>query len=1369
MDPLTNPALPFFDPAGLREELTSCWREIPRNAAQVRARVLPRLKDLKAQVRSEARAFLERTGDGRACATALASFQDELVKLIYDFSTFHIYLTLKSTTAGHMALVATGGYGRGLLAPGSDIDLLFLFPNKQTAQAESIVKSVLHYLWDLGYKVGHAVRTIDQTIKAAKDDMTVRTALLDARLIHGESALFNRMQVSFISSVVQGSQREFIEAKLRERAERLKRTGFSRYMVEPNIKEGKGGLRDLNTLHWIAVYLNPGSNGQAEKEFFRFGETETFDRCESFLWTVRCYLHFLAGRPEERLSFDAQPEMARQLRYHGRKGLLGVERFMKHYFLVAKDVGDLTRTVCSCLEIRQLKTVPTLSDFVGTLPWGSRAKLAATTDFRVDNSRLNVKQPDVFTKNPLNLIRFFVESERNSLLPHPQAVRLIRSWLKLIDDSFKSDPQANQLFLELLTSRNAPETSLRALNEAGVLGRFIPDFGRVVAMAEFSMYHCYTIDEHTIRAVGILSQMEKGALADELPLATEIFSGIQNRRALYLALLMHDVAKAVEGDHSIAGAELARKLAFRMGFKPGEADTAAWLVEHHLAMSQTAQSRDISDPQTVRKFADIVQSPERLKLLLLLTVADIRAVGPGVWNGWKGQLLRSLYYDTEPLLAGGHTREPRKSRIISAQARLREALAGWPPAEIERFIQRQEPDYWLKTNIERQVQHAKLIRAFESERPVVAFDAKSDEFRSLTELTLVTGVKGDTVQPFTELTLVTQDTPRLLMIFAGACAAAGANIASAQISTTRDGLALDTLFLQRLFSDGQEIERAQKISHTISDILSGKRAIETLETACTLQKSWLGAFSVTPDVIIDNTASQELTVIEVHALDRPGLLFDLARGLSDLGLDIASAHIATFGEKAVDVFYVRDRFRKKVVSGDAKRLIRERLLSFDPHTTHKEEATTLAGSATLTLHNKQHELPVISGTLGPNVIDFSKLYSLSGDFTYDPGFASTVACKSGITYLDGERGVLFYRGYPIEQLAEHGNFLETCHLLLYGQLPNKQQYLQFVNRVTYHTMIHEQMNRFFSGFRRDAHPMAVMAAAVGALSAFYHNSIDINNPVQRDLAAIRMIAKMPTIAATAFKYSIGQPFMYPRNHLDYSSNFLYMMFGMPCEEYKVNPVLARALDRILILHADHEQNASTSTVRLAGSSGANPFACIAAGIACLWGPAHGAANEAALKMLMEIRTLDRIPEFIKRAKDKNDNFRLSGFGHRVYKNYDPRARVMQKTCKEVLNIVGIKNDPLLQVAMELERIALEDEYFIEKKLYPNIDFYSGITLKALGFPTSMFTVLFAVGRTVGWIAQWKEMISDPEQKIGCQRQLYIGEKPRDYVPLELRP
>jgi len=433
-----------------------------------------------------------------------------------------------------------------------------------------------------------------------------------------------------------------------------------------------------------------------------------------------------------------------------------------------------------------------------------------------------------------------------------------------------------------------------------------------------------------------------------------------------------------------------------------------------------------------------------------------------------------------------------------------------------------------------------------------------------------------------------------------------------------------------------------------------------------------------------------------------------------------------------------------------------------------ESYVGMAPEATLTVAGCHYELPVRKGTLGPDVIDITTLYAETGHFTYDPSFTSTASCESKITFIDGDKGILLYRGYPIDQLAEHGTFMETCYLLLYGELPTKEQYDTFRNLITRHTMVHEQMTRFYTGFRRDAHPMAVMVGVVGALSAFYHDSIDIKDPVQREMASIRMIAKMPTIAAMAYKYSIGQPFIYPRNELDYSSNFLHMCFAVPCEEYKIDPVLARAMRRIFILHADHEQNASTSTVRLAGSSGANPFACISAGIACLWGPAHGGANEAALQMLMEIGTVDRIPEYIKRAKDKNDSFRLMGFGHRVYKNYDPRARIMQKTCHEVLEAVGHKDDPILQVAMELERIALNDDYFIQKKLYPNIDFYSGITLKALGFPTDMFTVLFAIARTVGWIAQWKEMIEDPSQRIGRPRQLYTGATERTYIPIEAR-
>lgn len=426
------------------------------------------------------------------------------------------------------------------------------------------------------------------------------------------------------------------------------------------------------------------------------------------------------------------------------------------------------------------------------------------------------------------------------------------------------------------------------------------------------------------------------------------------------------------------------------------------------------------------------------------------------------------------------------------------------------------------------------------------------------------------------------------------------------------------------------------------------------------------------------------------------------------------------------------------------------------------------GTSKLTVGDKSYDLPVFGGSIGPNVIDVSKLYGQTGHFTYDPGFTSTASCESKITYIDGDEGVLLYRGYPIEQIAERGNFLETCYLLLHGELPTSAEFKEFDRAITNHTMVHEQMQFFLRGFRRDAHPMAIMCGMVGALSAFYHDSTDINDPVQRMIASRRLIAKMPTLSAMAFKYSAGQPIVYPKNNLGYAENFLHMCFSVPAEEYKVDPILARAMDRIFILHADHEQNASTSTVRLAGSSGANPFACIAAGIACLWGPAHGGANEAALEMLAEIGTVDRIPEYIAKAKDKNDPFRLMGFGHRVYKNYDPRARVMQQTCHEVLKVLGIKDDPLLDVAMELEKIALNDSYFIEKKLYPNIDFYSGITLKAMGFPTTMFTVLFALARTVGWVAQWNEMIEDPDQRIGRPRQLYTGAPRRDYASMEKR-
>jgi citrate synthase len=436
----------------------------------------------------------------------------------------------------------------------------------------------------------------------------------------------------------------------------------------------------------------------------------------------------------------------------------------------------------------------------------------------------------------------------------------------------------------------------------------------------------------------------------------------------------------------------------------------------------------------------------------------------------------------------------------------------------------------------------------------------------------------------------------------------------------------------------------------------------------------------------------------------------------------------------------------------------------DNKSSSGKETVTLTDNTT----GKSLEMALLPGTIGPKVIDIRHLYAQMDYFTFDPGYTATGSCESRITYIDGDKGELLYRGYPIEQLAEHSDFMEVSYLLLKGELPSKAEKVKFERDITMHTMVHEQLTTFYRGFRRDAHPMAVMCGVVGALSAFYHDSTDISDPRQRTVASYRLIAKMPTIAAMAYKYSVGQPFVFPKNKLNYAENFLHMMFAVPCEEYVVNPVLAKAMDLIFILHADHEQNASTSTVRLAGSSGANPFACIAAGIASLWGPAHGGANEAVLKMLMEIGHKDRIPEFVKRAKDKNDSFRLMGFGHRVYKNFDPRAKVLRAACHQVLDELGVRDEPLLELAMELERIALEDPYFIEKKLYPNVDFYSGIILKAMGFPTSMFTVLFAIARTVGWVSQWNEMIEDPNQKIGRPRQLYTGVTMRPYVAVDER-
>ncbi len=807
MDQPAPKQTPYFDLDLLRREASELARVHAGQTSALRPALVERMRKLVTDARATAKRELEEDGDGRKCAEDLSAFQDALIALAYDFTTTHIYPAQNPTAAERMAVVAQGGYGRGLLAPGSDIDLLFLLPYKQTAWGESVAEYMLYLLWDLGFKVGHATRNIDQCIRRSRSDMTIRTALLDARLILGDRILFDDFRRRFREEVLQGNPRPFIEAKLAEQNTRHARSGASRYLVEPNVKDGKGGLRDLHTLHWLAKHLYPD---KAEAEFVEAGvftahEYRSFRRCESFLWTVRCELHFLTGRPEERLSFELQQAMAERLGYRGHAGLSAVERFMRHYFLVAKEVGQLTGIVCSALELKQLKSLPTLDTLLAPFSWRRRAKLRRTSDFRIENGRISTVDKDAFAKDPVNFIRLFSFADEHQASFSPEVLRQIRSNVRLIDDKLRANPTANRLFLQLLTDARDPEGVLRKMNEAGVLGRFIPDFGRVVSMMQFNMYHHFTVDEHLIRTIGYLSGIERGRFAAAHPVSSEIIRTIDNRRALYVAALVHDIAKGRDEDHSIAGARIARELGPRLGLNPSETETAVWLVEHHLAMSQFAQSRDLNDPKTLRDFATLVQSRERLKLLLVLTVADIRAVGPGVWTGWKGQLLRTLYFETEPLLGGGYTTLTRSERVARAQEALKARLGDWPEDELERFINRHAPSYWLRTDLETVVTHAKLVRDAEAQAKPVVTHIATDAFRGVTEITLLA-----------------PNHPRLLAMVAGACTGAGANIVDAQISTTRDGMALDTISVEREFDQAEDEERrAQRIAATIERLLTG--------------------------------------------------------------------------------------------------------------------------------------------------------------------------------------------------------------------------------------------------------------------------------------------------------------------------------------------------------------------------------------------------------------------------------------------------------------------------------------------------------------------------------------------------------------------
>ncbi|MCB8840806.1 [protein-PII] uridylyltransferase [Aurantimonas sp. VKM B-3413] len=896
------------------------------NAA--RAKVLALLRETVREGRLRIEALLSSDGSGLLCARRLATLQDVLIRTVHDFAHTHVFQSANLSSGERMAIVAVGGYGRGTLAPGSDIDLLFLLPYKQTALGEQIVEYLLYLLWDLGFKVGHASRSVDECIKLSRADMTIRTSILERWLIAGDPELFAELGRRFADEVVAGTSEEFIAAKLAERAARHSKTGNTRYLVEPNVKEGKGGLRDLNTLFWIAKYHYRVDTTDAlvEAGVISKREERLFHKAEDFLWAVRCHMHFATGKAEERLSFDLQPEIAERLGYNTHPGLKDVERFMKHYFLIAKDVGDLTRILCAALEEEHAKLAPGLRGFVRSLRNRAR-KIPGTLDFHIDNNRINVSGPNVFKDDPVNLIRIFRLAALHGLEYHPDALKLIRRSLRLVNDDLRANSEANSLFIDVLTDRSDPEFHLRRMSEAGVLARFIPEFGKIVAMMQFNMYHHYTVDEHLLRSIGTLSRIEHGQLAEGLPLSTEFMRTIKDRTPLFVALLLHDIAKGRPVDHSVAGAKIARQLCPRLGLDERETELVAWLVEDHLVMSMTAQQRDINDRKTILDFAERVRTLDRLKLLTVLTACDIMAVGPGVWNGWKGQLLRTLYLETEPTLTGGFTRSSRRQRLAQAHERLAERLSDWPKSERDAYLDLHYPNYFLTTPLEDQVRHAAFVRAASPNQP------------------LATRVGTDRFREITEIMVLAPDHPRLLSLLAGACAGAGANIADAQIFTMSDGRALDVMLLNREFaSDEDEIRRGERICGYISKLLQGREISANLISA---RKPGRGQalFTLKPRVKVDNDLSNQFTVIEVEGLDRPGLLSDLTRAISDLNLDIRSAHISTYGEKVVDVFYVTDLIGSKVTSESRAERIEARLTRVFEHPEGEETSSSVMPSA----------------------------------------------------------------------------------------------------------------------------------------------------------------------------------------------------------------------------------------------------------------------------------------------------------------------------------------------------------------------------------------------------------------------------------------
>lgn len=825
---------------------------------------------------------------------------DQLIIILYDFVTTKVYEPQVRTKGEHLSLMAVGGYGRGELSPFSDIDLLFLLPYKSTPYSEQVVEYMLYVLWDLGLKVGHATRSIDDCVRLARQDITIRTALLEARWLWGDQKLAADFRLRYQAEVIAGTGMAFVEQKLAERDARHDRLGDSRYVLEPNVKEDKGGLRDLHTLFWIARYLYGIQDVRelVDRGVLNGRTARRFIKAQTFLWTVRCHLHYLTGRAEDRLTFDLQKEIAARLGYTDHAGAAGVERFMRHYFLIAKDVGDLTRIFCAVLE-EQNKRRPRL-----------RLRRKKEIDgFLIEGNRIGFAEDTALDEAPVRVMRLFRMAQTMGLDIHPNALKLVTENLKLVT-RLRQDPEANALFLDMLCDRKDAEVTLRRINEAGVFGRFIPEFGHVVAQMQYDMYHVYTTDEHTIRAIGILHRIDQGELADDLPVATHVMPTVSSRRALYVAVMMHDIAKGRGGDHSVLGAKMAEKLCPRLGLTPEETETVAWLVLHHLDMSRVAFKRDIDDPQTLIDFANLVQSPERLKLLLILTCADIRAVGPKVWNGWKAALLRELYYRTVDTLQGGLSAEARDTRVSRKKDQLREVLADWPEAEVEEFLGLGYPSYWLIYDTMTHQRHARIIREAEEAGEPLAMELVPDAERDVVEMTIYCA-----------------DHPGLFARITGAISLLGCSIVDAKIITLTNGMALDSFSVHDPKGElPVSQDKQERLRKTIRDVLMGKQHLKkALAERPSQLPSRTKVFAVAPRVIIDNAISKTHTVIEVNGRDRPGFLYDVTRTLTDLGLQIASAHVSTYGERAVDVFYVKDIFGMKVDHQGKLKQIREAL------------------------------------------------------------------------------------------------------------------------------------------------------------------------------------------------------------------------------------------------------------------------------------------------------------------------------------------------------------------------------------------------------------------------------------------------------------